>query len=333
MKATAMFKKIVPAVAASAIVLGSLVACSSSASADCTPTKSGTDSAKVTVSGKVGASPKVKLPSTFTAKTTQRTELTAGKGTPAVKGSTISINYALYDGTTGKKLGDTETKAGTDVALTSDTLVGIYKTLHCTAAGSRVVGVIPPVDAFGATGNSDLGIGAKDTIVMVADVIKVSKTPKATPTPTPTPVGTTLKKANGAPKSLPAGYPKVTLAASGAPTIAIPKAKAPTKLEIADSKVGTGATVQAGDTVTVEYTGVIWRDNSVFDSSWTRGAAATFPTTGVIPGFSKALVGQKVGSQVVAIIPPVDGYGSAGQAPILGTDTIVFVVDILSTAR
>ena len=328
-----MFKRIVPAVAIAALVLGSLVACTASAASNCTPTKSGTDSAKITVSGKIGASPKVKLPSTFSAKTTERTELTAGKGTPAAKGTTVSINYALYDGTTGKKLGDTETKAGTAVDLSSDTLVGIYKTLHCTAAGSRVVGVIPPADAFGSTGNSDLGIGAKDTIVMVADVIKVAKTPKATPTPTPTPVGTVLTKANGAAKALPAGYPTVTLAASGAPTIKIPKAKAPTKLEIADSKVGTGATVQAGDTVTVQYTGVIWRNGTVFDSSWTRGTAATFATTQVITGFSKALVGQKIGSQVVAIIPPADGYGSAGQAPILGTDTIVFVVDILGTSR
>ena len=328
-----MFKKIVPAIAVAALVLGSLAACTASASANCTPTKSGTDSAKITVSGKVAASPKVKLPPKFTAKTTERTELTSGKGTPAAKGTTVSINYALYDGTTGKKLGDTETKTGTAVALSSDTLVGIYKTLHCAAAGSRVVGVIPPADAFGSTGNSDLGIGATDTIVMVADVIKVAKTPKATPTPTPTPVGTTLSKANGAAKALPAGYPSIKLASSGAPTITIPKAKAPTKLEIADSKVGTGATVEAGDTVTVEYTGVIWRDNSVFDSSWTRGTPASFATTQVISGFSKALVGQKVGSQVVAIIPPVDGYGSAGQSPIKGTDTIVFVVDILGTSR
>ncbi|MEO6309178.1 MAG: FKBP-type peptidyl-prolyl cis-trans isomerase, partial [Leifsonia sp.] len=47
----------------------------------------------------------------------------------------------------------------------------------------------------------------------------------------------------------------------------------------------------------------------------------------------KALVGQAVGSQVIAVIPPADGYGEAGvpNAGIGGTDTLVFVVDILGT--
>jgi peptidylprolyl isomerase len=55
----------------------------------------------------------------------------------------------------------------------------------------------------------------------------------------------------------------------------------------------------------------------------------------VVPGFKKALVGQTVGSQVVAVIPPADGYGSDGnsQAGIKGTDTLVFVIDILNTTR
>jgi len=87
------------------------------------------------------------------------------------------------------------------------------------------------------------------------------------------------------------------------------------------------------DRVTVHYTGVIWGTGKVFDSSWTKGTPATFQTSGVIPGFGKALVGQKVGSQVIAVIPPADGYGTAGQAGagISGTDTLVFVVDILAT--
>jgi peptidylprolyl isomerase len=46
-------------------------------------------------------------------------------------------------------------------------------------------------------------------------------------------------------------------------------------------------------------------------------------------------VGQKVGSQVVAIIPPADGYGTTGSTDgtIKGTDTMVFVIDILADAR
>jgi peptidylprolyl isomerase len=82
----------------------------------------------------------------------------------------------------------------------------------------------------------------------------------------------------------------------------------------------------------VQYTGINWNTKKVFDSSWDRGQSATFVTSQVIPGFTKALVGQKVGSQVIAIIPPADGYGDKGQGDdIGGTDTIVFVVDILGT--
>ena len=95
-------------------------------------------------------------------------------------------------------------------------------------------------------------------------------------------------------------------------------------------KKGTGATVASGDTVTVQYQGVNWRTGKVFDQSWGR-AVAQFPTTGVVKGFATGMVGQTVGPQVVVVIPPADGYGSKGnsQAGIKGTDTLVFVIDIL----
>jgi peptidylprolyl isomerase len=103
-------------------------------------------------------------------------------------------------------------------------------------------------------------------------------------------------------------------------------------------KAGNGPVVEDGDTVVVQYTGVLWDDNSVFDSSWdkgTSGAPATFTvSTGedaqVIPGFSKAIIGQKVGSQLGVIIPPSEGYGEAGAGQTIpGNATLFFVVDIL----
>jgi peptidylprolyl isomerase len=90
--------------------------------------------------------------------------------------------------------------------------------------------------------------------------------------------------------------------------------------------------VQKGQTISAQYHGVLWKDGSVFDSSWQRGAAADFPigVGAVIPGWDKTLVGKKVGSRVLLVIPPADGYGKAGSPPkISGTDTLVFVVDIL----
>ena len=114
----------------------------------------------------------------------------------------------------------------------------------------------------------------------------------------------------------------------------MPKVDPPTTLTIEALKKGSGKTVSAGDTVTVHYTGVIWASGTVFDSSWKGGKPISFATTGVIPGFGKALVGQKVGSQVIAVIPPGDGYGATPPegSGIAATDTLVFVVDILATS-
>ena len=51
----------------------------------------------------------------------------------------------------------------------------------------------------------------------------------------------------------------------------------------------------------------------------------------VIKGWDNGLLGQKVGSRVLLVIPPADGYGDAGQGEtIKGDDTLVFVVDILA---
>ena len=50
-----------------------------------------------------------------------------------------------------------------------------------------------------------------------------------------------------------------------------------------------------------------------------------------MPGFVQALAGQKVGSQVLVVIPPALGYGEDAKAHELGGKTLVFVIDILAT--
>ena len=98
---------------------------------------------------------------------------------------------------------------------------------------------------------------------------------------------------------------------------------------------GTGPAVAKGQTVVSQYVGAIWRTGKVFDSSWSRGTPFGF-TIGatpsqVITGWDKGLIGQTVGSRVMLVVPPAEGYGKTGssQAGIKGTDTLVFVVDIL----
>jgi peptidylprolyl isomerase len=91
--------------------------------------------------------------------------------------------------------------------------------------------------------------------------------------------------------------------------------------------------------VVTNYVGEIWPTTAgstpkVFDSSFARGAPTGFVigTGAVIAGFDKTLVGKRMGTRMLLSIPPADGYGASGnsQAGISGTDTLVFVVDLLA---
>lgn len=298
----------------------------SASSAECTAPGKISDS--VTVSGDFGAAPKVTFKTPLaTPKTTERSVVITGKGKEVAKtGSVLDVSYTAYNATTGKTIDTTE--YGADAKSTqlsvdkAKYIPGLVAAVNCSVSGDRVVAVMPPADGFGKEGSSGFGIGAKDSMIFVIDVNKVTAPPVV------------LAKANGADQKAEAGLPAVKLAKDGAPTITIPKTDPPTELKIADLKKGEGAVVGDGDTVSVQYTGVIWASGKTFDSSWDKKSGpVSFPTSGVIPGFSKALVGQKVGSQVIAVIPPADGYGAAGvpNAGIGATDTLVFVVDILGT--
>jgi peptidylprolyl isomerase len=312
------------------VVAASLTGCTASNGAidGCTPAKSGSVSNSITVSGKFGKTPTVKVKSPIaTVKTTQRTVITAGKGALASKNKKVSVDFAIYNGTTGKQLTSTGFD-GKTVPFTMDTtkyLPGLVKTLECSRAGTRVVGIIPPADAFKSTGSTDLGVGAKDEMVFVADVVSVSA---ASPAP--------LKTAKGTVEAPKPGFPTVVFDSKGLPTVTIPATTQPSAFEEETLIKGTGAKVTAGDTAIVNYQLLIWRTGKVVDGNdtWVAGQTASFPLSGVVPGFSQALVGQPVGSRVLVVIPPALGYTSTGNsdAGILGTDDIVFLVDILGVS-
>ncbi|XCB29965.1 FKBP-type peptidyl-prolyl cis-trans isomerase [Arcanobacterium hippocoleae] len=94
---------------------------------------------------------------------------------------------------------------------------------------------------------------------------------------------------------------------------------------------GTGRKVTEQDFVIANYTGQVWGNEKHFDSSFERGAPSGFSLQRVIPGWTKGLSGQKVGSKVVVIVPPEMGYGKSGgnaNAGIGPDDVIAFYVEI-----
>ena len=141
-----------------------------------------------------------------------------------------------------------------------------------------------------------------------------------------------LARAEGAAVAPVDGLPTVALADDGAPTITVPGGEPPADLIAQPLIEGTGDVVAAGQTITVHYTGVLWNDGTVFDSSWESGSPATFDigTGAVIAGWDEGLVGRTVGSQLLLVVPPAKGYPEGSpDGSITATDTIVFVVDIL----
>lgn len=94
-----------------------------------------------------------------------------------------------------------------------------------------------------------------------------------------------------------------------------------------------GPTPSASDTVTVHYEGTL-TDGTVFDSSYERGDPATFPLSGVIPGWTEGVQLMPVGSKYRFVVPPDLAYGQRGAGSRIGpNETLVFEVELLEIAE
>jgi peptidylprolyl isomerase len=160
--------------------------------------------------------------------------------------------------------------------------------------------------------------------------------------PSAGPTNTTLK-------AVPASHTQTTTAAltvttpksgplSKEPVIKVPSGPPPKHLVIRNLITGTGATAEVGDTIYVNYVGVLYKTGKLFDASWrdTPGKAISFPlsTGSVIPGWVKGLVGMKVGGRRELIIPPALAYGKAGSGSVIPPNsTLIFDVDLLKVVK
>ena len=113
------------------------------------------------------------------------------------------------------------------------------------------------------------------------------------------------------------------------PTVTMPAGPAPTTLVTKDIIVGTGAVAVSSSTVTAQYFLESWKDGKIIQSSWGQGPA-TFPLSGVIPGWQQGIPGMKVGGRRLLIVPPSLGYGANGAGPIGPNETLIFVVDLVA---
>jgi hypothetical protein len=120
---------------------------------------------------------------------------------------------------------------------------------------------------------------------------------------------------------------------SAAPKIDVTQPFSVSETQVRTLQAGGGAVVAPTATVSVCYMGVDGRDGSVFDSSYERGEAVDFPLNRVVPGFQKAIAGQKIGSTVAVAMTSADGYPNGEpRAGIQPGDTLVFAIKILGAS-
>jgi peptidylprolyl isomerase len=138
------------------------------------------------------------------------------------------------------------------------------------------------------------------------------------------------------PSASPSATPTTTTALPAAlqhkPTVTVPKGPAPKRLVIRDLIKGSGPVAEPGDSLTVQYVGVLYKGGKQFDASWDNGQPFTFSLAagpgGVIAGWVQGIAGMRVGGRRELIIPPSLAYGANGQGPIGPNATLVFVIDL-----
>ena len=254
---------------------------------------------------------------------TESEVVTEGDGATIAEDDLVSLQAILVNGTDGTVVANTWDESGA-VGLDlgqADLFASFKSQIPGNTVGSRIVIVSTPEDAYGDTGNEALGITKDDPVVFVVDLQNATQV---------------LGEAQGTAVDPKKGLPTVTMNDGEPATIEIPEGeKAPTKTVVQPLIEGDGPEVEKGQTVRVAYTGALWRNGEVFDSSANRPDQPWFEFQigggQVITGWDEGLLGQTVGSRVLLVIPPEDGYGDAGQGDtIKGDDTLVFVVDILA---
>lgn len=315
-------KKTVLAAAAAAVLL--LSACSAdetdqtpaSANADVQPASTSLD--EVTVEGAPDEKPTVSFEAPLVIEDTASAVVSEGDGETVEEGQQVTAHMTLVSGTTGDEVYSTyDMEKPSGFPTDSKQFDGrVVDAVVGKNVGSRVL--------FSINGPASAG-QPEETLLYVIDLLDVGEIPPS------------YDRAEGEEKKLPSGFPEVTRDDTGAPSISQPEGDAPTELETGVAIEGDGPEVTEGQKVTVHYTGWLWDDVSEpFDSSWASGEP--YPVEGVgqapvIEGWNEALIGQKIGSQIVVIIPPDKGYGDAGAPPsIPGGATLVFVIDILTAA-
>ena len=276
---------------------------------------SGDPLSTVTISGDQGEAPKVTWDGDFEADGITSETLVEGDGEEVAAGDKVTAQIWIGNGFNQEQAFSTYDEGGAQ-SLTVDesTLSEVFiEGMEGHTIGSRVAVAAPAADAFGESGNPNLGIGNKDSVLVIVDLIEMFQPPK--PTEVPQSKMPTVVEKKGEPVSL--------------DFAGVKKPKPDGELLRTVLKEGDGKEVTPESTITADYLGMVYDAKEPFDESFS-GQPAEFSLTGVVQGWTYGLSGLKVGSRVLLAIPPDLGYGAQEQAGIPANSTLYFVVDIVS---
>jgi peptidylprolyl isomerase len=306
-----------------ALSLLGLAACGSDSS-DAEP--AGKSLSSVTIEGKQGEEPQVTFDGRLDGSKDETKVVIEGDGDTVADGDTVSANIWIGNGFTEDEATSTYTKGGEpqSIELSADLMEPLREAMVGHKVGERVAVLTSADAAYGEAGNPQIGIGNKDAVLFVVDIMGTTETIP----PLDGPQGEEKK---------PAGWAPTLVEKDGVITgLDFTDAHKPSGKLIATTLIkGDGAVVKKGQTITVDYLGQVYDADQPFDESYSKDPAE-FPigVGQVIDGWDQRLVGRTVGSRVILEIPPASGYGEKGQpdAGIKGTDTLFFVVDILGAS-
>ncbi|MUN62681.1 peptidylprolyl isomerase [Kocuria sediminis] len=271
----------------------------------------GVDSVELSNDPASGTAPSVTFETPLNAEEAGAKELREGEGAEIAEGDTILLQAALFKGSDGTSIGETYSQGAGQVLTLEQGLQESIPEMYDALVGAKEGAII----AYSSPETSGAA-GDDSTSVEVYEVVRKIST-----------------EIEGEPQDSPKGLPEVTENDEGVPTVAKPEGDAPEKLVSEYLIEGDGEEVAEGDTVIANYVGVKWSDGETFDSSYEKGAPASFPLDNVIEGWQEGLAGKKAGSRVILSVPVEQAYGTEKD---LGEDSeypagdLLFVVDILA---
>lgn len=272
------------------------------------------------VTGELGAKPNVVFPAKVVETSSYKVLTPGTAGQTGQLGTNVVANMTVFawDGKENKLAGSTYDEGGPQVITINEQIPEILrKGFAETKSGGRFMSVVAK-DALPAEQQAQAPAGQSQ--VFVIDVVGIPERNAAKGTATDPGVDG-VKVENPGDETA----PKLTTKT---------KKKAPKELVVKTVIKGSGPEVKSGQLLLAQYAGKIWGSDVEFDSSWSRDAQPSIFQIGtgkVIKGWDQGLVGVPVGSRVLLSIPPDLAYGEAGSGDkIKGTDTLVFLVDVLA---